>query len=131
LISSARGQVLLDDLGAGDVARHQVGRELHPVERELQRLGDGLDHQRLGEARHADQEGMPARQNGGEDPVHRILLADDPAGHLRPEGGYGALEALELADVVVRGGFHYGHECLWTESRNGTPNRANKLRDKG
>ena len=38
----AGGDVLLQQLGAGDVARHQVGRELHAREIEVERLRDRL-----------------------------------------------------------------------------------------
>ena len=78
-------QVLLDDLGAGDVARHEVGGELDPVEAELERLRHGLDHERLGEAGHADEERVAARQDRGQDAVHHVFLAHDPLRHLGPQ----------------------------------------------
>jgi hypothetical protein len=46
---SAGGRVLLEDLGAGDVARHEVGGELHPREGQVERLRDRLHEQRLRE----------------------------------------------------------------------------------
>ena len=52
---------------------------------ELQRLGDRLDHQRLGEPGNADEEGMPAREDGRQDAVHDRILTDDPLGDLGPE----------------------------------------------
>ena len=76
------------------------GRELDPVEREVQRLGDGLHHQRLREARHPDEQRMPARQHRREDPLDHVVLAHDPLGHLAPKAGDRAHQALELADVV-------------------------------
>ena len=56
---------------------------------EVERLGDGLDHQRLGQAGHADQQGVAAGEDGGEDPVHHLVLADDPLRHLGAEAGDG------------------------------------------
>ncbi len=56
----ARLGVVLQDVGAGDVGRHQVGRELDALEREVQDLRDGADEQRLGQARHADEQAVPA-----------------------------------------------------------------------
>ena len=97
----AGGGVLLDDLGAGDVARHQVGGELDAVERQVQRLGDGLDHQRLGQAGHADQQGVAAGEDRGEDAVHDVLLADDALGDLGAEPADGTHQALQLLDVVA------------------------------
>jgi hypothetical protein len=106
----AGGQVLLDDVGAGDVARHQVGSELHPVEAEVERLGHGLDHQGLGQAGHADQEGVPAAQERGQDPLDHVLLPDDPLRHLPAKPGDGLGEALKLLDIVEGsgGGGHHG-----------------------
>jgi hypothetical protein len=50
--SAARGAALLvEHLGAGDVGRHQVGRELDPLERQVEDLRERLDEQRLGQAR--------------------------------------------------------------------------------
>ncbi len=73
----AGGEILFDDLGAGDVGRHEVGRELNAIEREIERLGDGLDHERLGESRHADEQRVSARENRRENPVQHIRLAHD------------------------------------------------------
>ena len=92
----AGGEVFLDDLGAGDVARHEVGGELHPVEAQVERLRDGLDHERLGEAGHADEQRVAAGEDGGEDAVHHVLLADDPLRHLGAQAGDGTDQALEL-----------------------------------
>jgi hypothetical protein len=92
--------VLFDDVGAGDVARHQVRRELHPIKGKVQGLRHRLDHERLGQSRHADQEGMAAAQDRGEDPLHHLLLAHDPLGHLPAQSGDRLRQALELLDVV-------------------------------
>ncbi len=108
----AGGEVFLDDLGAGDVARHEVGRELHPGEAELERLRHRLDHERLGEAGHADQEGVAPGQHRGEDPVHHVFLAHDALRHLGPEALHGADEALELLDVVLGNALGRGHAAL-------------------
>ena len=51
---------LLEDLGAGDVGRHQVGRELDALEGQVQDLGHGADQQRLGQAGHADEQAVAA-----------------------------------------------------------------------
>ena len=52
--------VFLDDVGAGDVGRHQVGRELDAVELQLQHLRERRDEQRLRQARHADDQAVAA-----------------------------------------------------------------------
>ena len=42
--------VFFDDVGAGDVARHQVGRELNALEDQPQGLRQGANQERLGGA---------------------------------------------------------------------------------
>ena len=74
--------VLLDDVGAGDVARHQVGRELDAAELQVQDLGDGLDDQGLGQTRHAGQDAVAAHEEGHQHLVQHLSLADDLLGEL-------------------------------------------------
>ena len=69
--------VLVNDLGAGDVRGHQVGRELHPVEGEFEHPGDGVDEQGLGETGHADQQAVAVGQQADERLLDDRLLADD------------------------------------------------------
>jgi hypothetical protein len=102
-------QVFLDDLRAGDVARHEIGGELDPVEREVERLRNRLHHEGLGQTGNADQQGMAAGQDGRENAFDHVFLADDPAGDLFPEPGDGVVEAVELLDVVRRSAMRNGH----------------------
>ena len=53
-------RVLLNDVRAGDVGRHQVGRELDAAEAQVHRLSKRADHQRLGQAWHTLQQAVPA-----------------------------------------------------------------------
>ena len=80
-----RGAVLLDDLGADDVDGHQVGRELDAAELEVDGLGQRLDEQRLGQARHAAQQHVPAGEKRGQDLRDDLLLPDDDAPQLALE----------------------------------------------
>ena len=57
-LALAGAAVLLDDFGAGDVGRHQVGRELNTAECQRQRARQRRDHQRLGQAGHAFEHAM-------------------------------------------------------------------------
>ena len=83
LNSRAPGRaVLLDDLGAGDVGRHQVGRELNAAEVERQALGQRRDHQRLGQARHAFQDAVAAAEQRDQQLLDHLVLADDHAAKL-------------------------------------------------
>ena len=71
---------VVDDFGADDVRRHQIGRELDAVEAEIDGVGEGLDQQRLGEPRHPAQQTVAAREERDEDLAHQPLLADDRLG---------------------------------------------------
>ena len=72
--------VLLEQLRAGDVARHEVGRELHARERQLERLRERLHQQRLGEPRHADEQRVAAREERGDEVVDDGAAAPRCAG---------------------------------------------------
>ena len=58
--------VFFQHVGAGDVRGHQVGRELNALEADVENPRQRADHQRLGQARHAFQQAMAAREDGGE-----------------------------------------------------------------
>ena len=74
-----RGRVVLDDLGAEDVGRHEVRRELNAAELEVHRVGERLDEQRLREAGHAAQQTVAAGEETGQNLAAHLLLADDDA----------------------------------------------------
>ena len=77
--------IFLEQLGAGDVARHQVGRELHAREAQVERLRDRLHEQRLREAGHADEQDVTAGEQRGDEIVDDLVLADDAAADLLDE----------------------------------------------
>ena len=92
--------IFLEQLGAGDVARHEVRRELHAREREVERLRDRLDEQRLREAGDADEEHVAAGQERRDEIVDDLLLADDAAADLRDQLRARVRELLEHRDVA-------------------------------
>ena len=59
----------LQNIGAGDVHRHQVGRELNPAESERHCLGEPADEQRLRKAGHAHQQRVAAREEANGEPA--------------------------------------------------------------
>ena len=69
--------VFFQHVGAGDVRGHQVGRELDALEADVENPRQRADHQRLGQARHAFQQAMAAGEDGGEDLLDHVVLADD------------------------------------------------------
>ena len=75
-------ETFVEHRGAGDVGRHQVGRELDALELHIENLADRADHQRFRQAGHADEQAMAAREDGGEDLLDDFGLADDGAAKL-------------------------------------------------
>ena len=69
--------VFFQHVRAGDVRGHQVGRELNALEADVENPGQRADHQRLGQAGHAFQQAMAAGEDGGEDLLDDVVLADD------------------------------------------------------
>jgi maltoporin len=74
----------VENVGAGDVRRHQVGRELNAVELASQHARQRAREQRLGQARHAFDQRMLVGQDHHQRLADGILLADD---HLADLGG--------------------------------------------
>ena len=65
------------DARADEVRGHEVGRELQALERAAEHVGDGLDGQRLGQARDALEQHVAAGQQRDEHALEHRLLADD------------------------------------------------------
>ena len=95
-------RLFVEDLGAGDVGRHQVRRELDPLERQIEDLRDGLDQQRLGQSGHAGDQAMAAGEQRHQHLVDDFVLADDDLADLgenpRPPFGdaFGNLRDVRL-----------------------------------
>jgi hypothetical protein len=67
----------VEHLRSGDVRRHQIGRELDALEREIEDLRDRLDEQRLGQPRDAGDQAVPAREERHQYLVDDVVLPDD------------------------------------------------------
>ena len=76
-LAAAGRTILFDDLGAGDVGRHQVGGELNAAERKVERPRQGADHQRFGQAGNAFQQAMAAAEERNQQLLDHGVLADD------------------------------------------------------
>ncbi len=92
--------VFLNNLRARDVGRHQVGRELHAVELERQRIGKRANHQRLGQPGHAHQQAMPAGEKGDEQLLDHFLLPDDALGDFVGDAAIGFAQALNGLKIL-------------------------------
>ena len=98
----ARGPVLFNHLRAEDVGRHQVRRELNAIEAQIDRLGQLLDEERLGQAGNAAKQTVPAGEKRHQNLAHDALLPDDRFRQL-------ALEpAGDLSDTLERNGRFLG-----------------------
>ena len=75
--ASSRGRVLLHEIRAGDVGRHQVGRELDARELQCEHTRDGVNQQRLRQSRCADDQAVPPDEQGGQHLGDDLLLAHD------------------------------------------------------
>ena len=69
--------VLLDDVRARDVGRHQVRRELDALEREPERARERAHEQRLRGARHAGDQAVAADEQRQQQVLDDLVLADD------------------------------------------------------
>ena len=76
--------MLLDDLCAGNVGRHQVGRKLNATEGDPDRAGHGRHEQCLGESRHAHQKRVVVAEDALECEVDEFVLPHDYLVDLMP-----------------------------------------------
>src|SRR2546422_1283110 len=63
---AAAVMILLKNVRAQNVARHQVGRELHAVKFQVEQTAEGLDQRCLPDPRQAFEQNVPTAQNAGE-----------------------------------------------------------------
>src|SRR5690606_39487284 len=72
--------VLVQDLTAQDITGHQVRGKLYTFEIQAQNLGDGVDHQGLGQAGDPNEQGVPPGVDGKQDLLHHPVLSHDDPG---------------------------------------------------
>ena len=92
-------RILLDDVGAGDVRGHQVGRELDAVELEIEHVRHRLHDQGLGQTGHAGDDAVAADEQREHDLVEDLVLADDPLAQLVEDGLVAVAQAIGEGDV--------------------------------
>jgi len=89
----------VEDLGAGDVRREHVGRELEALEGAADDAGKRPHGQRLGKARNALQQDVAAAQQRDQQRLHQPLLPDHDLAD-------GALNLTETGRRPIHLGFH-------------------------
>ena len=87
------GRLLVEDRGAGDVGRQQVGRALHPLERRPDAAGQR--QHRLGHARHILEQDVPLGKIGDQRQDDLLALADH--------------DLLDIGDDLLAGCRHVRH----------------------
>ncbi len=102
----ARITVLLNDVGAGDVSRHQVRGELDPLKVQVHGVGQCPNHERLGESRYTFQQAMAARQNGNDKLFNDVFLPDNNPADLFSNFATG-LDEPSGAFLVIRRHRHF------------------------
>ncbi len=108
----ARGDVFLDDVGAGDVGRHQVRGELDALEPQVEDLRQRLDQQGLGQPGHAGDHGMPPHHQRDHDLLHDALLRDDDLAQLAENLAVTQVQPLHQCFVVCHRLLHTVHSAL-------------------
>ena len=88
---------LVVDQRADEVGGQQVGGELDALEVDRERLGQGLDGERLGEAGHALDQHVAAGEQADQQAVEQVVLADDDLAQLGLDPLEGERLALEVA----------------------------------
>ncbi len=74
--------ILVQDLGAGDVRRHEVRGELDALEVQVQDVGERLDEERLRQPRHAGDQAVAAGEQRDEHLLDDLVLPDDDLAEL-------------------------------------------------
>ena len=84
-------RIILQNVGTGDVGRHQVRSKLNSPESKLQNRGDGAAQQGLGQTRNATQQTMASAKHGDQQLIHHFVLPDNDLTEFAP-----ALQVIEV-----------------------------------
>ncbi len=96
--AAAGGGVFFNDVGAGDVGRHQVRRELDALEDQAERLRQRAHQQRLGRSRQAGDQAVAAHKQRDHHLFDDLVLSDN---HLADFAHDAALDFLETVDPFL------------------------------
>ncbi len=108
-LPAAGRRIFLDDVGAGDVGRHQVRGELNPVELQLEDARQRVNQQRLGQPRDANDEAVATDEERQQHQLNGVTLTDDEllelrdnliAAVLHPIGQRHVIRGLDIDDLL-------------------------------
>src|SRR5579884_1226725 len=92
--------VFLQNLGAGDVRRHEVRRELDAAEAQTERVGQRADHKRFGKSRYTDKQTVATREDGDEQFFEDFFLTDDGFTQLLADAAITAVESFDGGQIA-------------------------------
>ena len=122
---------LFEDLGAGDVRRHQVGRELDSLELEVKDLGDRADEQRLRQPGRAGDQAMAAGEQADQELMRRLLLADDDLGELVLDPAAALVDLLDGLPLIFVGIDVFRHDRSFRAAIRHAAMRSSRQRQSG
>ena len=93
--AAAGARVFLDDVGAGDVGRHQIGRELDALEHQAERLRQRANQQRLGGPGRPVIRQWPPTNKRDQHLLDDLFLSDDDFADFADDAALHFLEALD------------------------------------
>ncbi len=94
--------IFLEHVRAGDVRRHQVGRELDPPELQAERLRHLRDQHRFGQAGHAFEYAMPAAEHADHQLLDDVLHPDNHAVKLLGQLHVAGVKLLDGLNLLCR-----------------------------
>ena len=109
----------LEDLRAGDVCRHQVGRELNPLKLQVKDLGDRADEQRFRQPRRTGDQAMTTGEQADQELMRRLLLADDNLGELALDPAAALVDLFDGQSLVFIGIGIFRHDRSFQLAQSG------------
>ena len=76
-LALSRGDIFLNDVGSGNVGRHQIRSELDPFETQVQNLRESFDQKRFCQARNSRNHGMSPDHQRNHHLVNHVILGND------------------------------------------------------
>ena len=100
---SPPGLAFLEDLGAENIGRHQVGRALDALVVEPEDRAERLDEPGLGEPGDADQQGVSAAQQGDQGLLDHLALTEDDFADPLADEAQAPAQRFDLGDEICGG----------------------------
>jgi hypothetical protein len=98
---SAGARIFLQDVRSRDVRRHQIGRELNPIEFEVQDFREGADQKRFRQSGNADQQTMALGEQGDQNFLDDVILADNDFADFAKHAVALGSELFDFGDLVL------------------------------